>query len=243
MTERIPGANAPSWLVVGDREELVDALVRAARPLASAGIESRGYWTIAIPGGSVVEQLLGPLVRAPLDWEHAHVFWCDERAVAPTDPQSNWGLAQGLLESTRRLGAQLHRMPADQTDLSKAAADYAAELESVAGHPPQLDIVLLGVGEDGHVASIFPDTRRRLTRDRWWSRCRLPKPPAQRMSLALDVLARARLTCVAAFGAGKADVVRRAMGPACDLPVGHVLRYAARPMLLADSAAARAAVA
>lgn len=229
----------PAWVHTGEAVELPDILVRAVLPLASAGVQARGYWTIAIPGGSVVEKLLAPLARAPLPWDRVHVFWCDERAVPPDDPESNWGQARRVWAQVPGMHlATLHRMPADRSDLLNAAREYAAELESVAGRPPHLDLVLLGVGDDGHVASLFPGKEAMESGGSTIVELHSPKLPAQRMSLGFEVLAQARLTCVAAFGRGKAAIVRQAVDVACQLPVARLLRAATSPMLLVDSAAA-----
>lgn len=236
----IRGMTAPPWVVVADLPELQMALVRAVAPLAASGVRSRGIWTLGVPGGSVAEQMLVPLARAALSWDRAHVFWCDERAVKPDDADSNWAQANRLwrMEAPGR-AARLYRMPADNPDLESAAHEYGAQLQSVAGTPPQMDVVLLGVGEDGHVASVFPG--RHPSRDEAPVQVELhaPKPPPRRMSLSLEVLAGARLTCVVAFGAGKARIVRHALDPHSDLPVALVLRGAASPLLLVDRDAGR----
>jgi 6-phosphogluconolactonase len=184
--------------------------------------------------------MLPPLARAPLPWERAHVFWCDERAVPPDDPQSNWGQCRRLWAGEDRVRlAHLHRMPADRPDLSTAVHSYEGLLQSVAGRPPCLDVVLLGVGEDGHVASIFPGRARQHGASDVIVEEDAPKPPSRRMSLSLDALARARLTCVAAFGQGKADIVRLAIDPSSDVPVAQLLRAAHSPLLLVDEAAGK----
>ena len=97
------------------------------------------------------------LARVPLDWDVTHVFWVDERAVPPSSPDSNFALAQSLwLGSSAARPSSVHRMPADNPDLDEAAVAYGAELRRVLGEAPHFDLVLLGVGPDGHVASLFP---------------------------------------------------------------------------------------
>jgi 6-phosphogluconolactonase len=227
----------PDWFVVGDATALADVLVRsvgrvvAARPVG-------GSWSLALPGGSVIDRLVRPLARAELPWEAAHVFFVDERAVSPDVPDSNWRVCRAAAEGTRMADARWHRLPADASDLARAVAGYASELTEVAGTPPQLDVVLLGVGEDGHVASLFPDHPALAAADLVIIERDAPKRPAVRLSMSLDVLAHARLTCVAAFGAGKQGAVRAALDPSSAWPVARLVRRARQPLVLADRAAA-----
>src|SRR5262245_4677777 len=108
----------------------------------------KGRFAIALPGGSVAEAFLPVLAAAPVDWKGVDLYWGDERAVAPDDPESNFGLARRLLLD-RVAGARVHRMRAEAGDLDAAAREYEKELVP-------LDVALLGVGPDGHVCSLFP---------------------------------------------------------------------------------------
>jgi 6-phosphogluconolactonase len=196
-------------------------------------------WTIALPGGSVVERLVGPLARTPLPWSQAHILFVDERAVPPGDERSNWRACRQAAAGTPMAEATWHRLPADEVDLERAADGYARTLSALAGSPPQLDVVLLGVGEDGHVASLFPGhaaldaSEAVIVVER-----NAPKPPAVRLSMSLDVLARARLTCVAGFGAAKHAAIAEALDPRSERPVARLLWQARSPLLLVDHEAA-----
>ena len=122
-----------------------------------------------------------------------------------------------------------------------AAAAYAAELTSVLGSPVRLDFVLLGVGPDGHVASLFP-THDLLMEQQQLVAAILdsPKPPPRRLTLTLPALADAERVVVVAFGDEKADVLREAIErDDSPLPLAQLLRRARRPLVLADRAAAR----
>ncbi len=97
------------------------------------------------------------LATLAVDWTHIEIFWIDERAVPPDHPDSNYALASRLLLVPARVpAARIHRMHGELPDLDQAARRAADELKSIAGDPPHLDLALVGVGEDGHVASIFP---------------------------------------------------------------------------------------
>jgi 6-phosphogluconolactonase len=130
-------------------------------------------------------------------------------------------------------------MPADAVKLEMAAATYARELEAACGSPPVLDLVLLGVGEDGHVASLFPgqagadETARSVIAVE-----NAPGALPRRMSLTIPVLVAARSVVVATFGSTKAEAMRGAISGDVDTPVGRVLRDAANVRVLLDGEAA-----
>jgi 6-phosphogluconolactonase len=230
----------PAWMVVRSDAGLVSTLARAMGATLAARPSNARVWTLALPGGSVVDRLLGPLARHPLPWADAHVLFVDERAVPRDDERSNWRACRLAAEGTPLSEATWHRLPADEADLEAAAARYAETVRALSGTPPRIDVALLGVGEDGHVASLFPG---RATLDAPEAIVVVerdaPKPPAVRLSLGLNVLAEARLTSVAAFGAAKHAAIVAALDPASPWPVARLLRRARSKLLLADDAAAR----
>ncbi len=208
----------------------------------------RGRFALALAGGSVAQAFLPALARAAVDWKRTDFFWGDERAVPPDHPDSNYGLARALWLKEAGIPAErIHRMPAEvgadggaDTGLDAAARDYEAEMRNRLGTPPALDVVLLGVGPDGHVCSLFPghpllDEKARFVVAVTDS----PKPPPRRLTLTLPALAAARLLVVAAFGAAKAAVMREALeDPASRFPVALALRQAKQALVLLDPAAA-----
>src|SRR5262245_20181214 len=198
-------------IVVDDPEPLARAFAHRVESAASEAIAARGAFSLAVPGGSAAEALLPALAEAALDWPSVHVFWCDERAVPPHHPDSNHALARRLLLDRVALRPErIHRMCAEVDALSRSASEYEAELRRVAGDPAALDMALLGVGPDGHVASLFPGHRALEEKTRLAVAVSgAPKPPARRLTLTLPALRQARLLVVAAFGAVKADVARR----------------------------------
>lgn len=200
-------------------------------------------FSVAIPGGSVVTHLLASLRAEDADWENTDVFWCDERAVPPTHRDSNYGASRGgWLASLADAGVRVHRMVGEAASLDEAARDYARTLCASLGDPPQLDLVVLGVGEDGHVASLFAGHPALRERDRPVLAVRhAPKPPADRLTLTLPVLTGARHVVLAAFGTAKHAAMRAALDdPSSTLPVTQVLRLATRPLVLLDEDAASA---
>jgi 6-phosphogluconolactonase len=201
----------------------------------------RGRLAIGMSGGSVATEFLPALATSPLDPTSLDVFWIDERAVPPEDPESNYGLAARLwLDPAAVPPSGRHRMRAEQPDLAAAAAAYEAELVGVLGDPPRLDVALVGMGPDGHVASLFhghPSLReeRRLVLAIEDS----PKPPPRRLTLTLPLLARSALVVVAAFGEAKAAALAEALRDAgSQLPLALLIRRAPRLLLLLDRSAA-----
>jgi 6-phosphogluconolactonase len=230
-------------------ETLVDKAVFLADALAARFVEegrravaTRGAFTVALPGGSVATTFFPRLAQVDFDWSKTDFFWGDERAVPPDHPDSNYALARSLwLEPVGVPQPRIHRMPADAPDLRAAAAAYERELEASAGRPPRLDLVLLGVGPDGHVCSLFPGHPLLAERSRWVAVVEdSPKPPPRRLTLTLPVLTAAELVVIAALGASKAAVVREALeDKESRLPIGLVARQARRTLILLDREAAR----
>ena len=228
-------------IVVGPLDALRSDFAERTARLAQEAITMRGRFSMAVPGGSLATALLPALVGASIDWANTDIFWCDERAVPHDDPQSNFGGAlAGWLGTSSLHPARAHPMPGGTADLALAASEYAEELRRTLGTPPAIDLVLLGVGEDGHVASLFPGARALEERAAWVAAViDAPKPPPRRLTLTVPVLQHARVICIAAFGASKRQVMRSALEvPACELPVARVLRLATRAWVLLDPASA-----
>ncbi len=227
-------------------EVVVDAVAALASALRSrleaaarSALEERGRFSLVLPGGSVAESFLPALARAAVDWPQIDVFWGDERAVPPEHVDSNYALAQrGILA---RVSPRVHRMRGEAPDLRAAAADYEREMREALGDPPRLDFVIMGMGPDGHVCSLFPGHEALREETRWVLPIEdSPKPPPRRLTMTLPALALSELLVVGAFGRAKADPVRQALrDPASSLPVALAARAARRALFLLDSDAAR----
>lgn len=213
----------PVLEILENGQSLSATLAARVAACAAEALAARGAFHLAIPGGSVVSLLARGLTR--VDAANWHVFWTDERGVPLSDPRSNFRLAETEL-LPKLAGAHLH-------PIRGAAADYEKE---IAPFLP-LDLVVLGVGEDGHVASLFPGnpaTREtaRLVADVHGA----PKPPPDRITLTFPVLDAARQILVVAAGAGKAGIVDRVFSAPGDLPAQRLSR-ASRWLLDRDAAA------
>ena len=213
----------PPIEILADENRLASALAARVESAAGAALAARGRFALAIPGGSVVA-LLARGLAAPLAAANWHVFWTDERRVPLSDPQSNFRLAETEL-LPKLAGAQVH-------PVRGSAAEYEKE---IAPFLP-LDLVLLGVGEDGHVASLFPGNPATRETARLVAEVHdAPKPPPDRVTLTFPVLNGARETLVVAAGAGKAAIVGRLFSAPGDLPAQ---RLSGSPRWLLDRAAA-----
>ncbi len=231
-----------------------EAVTRAAAEdfveLAGEAIKSRGRFGVALSGGStprrLYELLAVPPLRETVDWQRVEVFWGDERTVPPTDSQSNYGAAAGWLDAVGVPAGRIHRIQAERPDPEQAAADYQLEIARVfgvptEGPPPALDLILLGMGADGHTASIFPYTPAVAERRRWVLSHYVARLGATRITLTLPVLNRAREVRLLVTGAEKAAAVHAALEGPYDperLPVQLVAPEAGRLVWLVDQPAA-----
>jgi len=227
-------------VIVDAQEALAGVFVRRFEAAARDALAADRRFTCVLPGGSVASAFFPRLVAAAVDWGQVELFWGDERAVPPSDPDANYGLARHLwLDHVPLDPAQVHRMRAEEPDLEAAAAAYGRELAAVLGGRP-LDLVLLGMGPEGHVCSLFPshpalaESRRAVVAIH-----DSPKPPPRRITLTRAALTGAALVCVAAFGVEKAAAIREAVeSPDSGLPVALVARAGARTLFLLDPGAA-----
>ena len=229
-------------VVVDDLSQLRLTFAKEFETQAMEVIARREKCIIALPGGSVASAFFPTLATLAVDWTRIEVFWIDERAVPPDHPDSNVGLASRLLLNPARVpAARIHRMHGELPDLDQAARRATDELKSIAGDPPHLDLAIVGVGDDGHVASIFGSGAagpRSGSEPPVVAVYDSPKPPARRLTLTLPVLAGAGLVIVAAFGASKAEAIRGALEQSdIATPVARLLRRAHSSLVLLDRAA------
>lgn len=225
-TDIVPTESLPTQAA-----EHIAAVLRAA-------IEARGRASVAFSGGSTAGRLFAALTEADVPWSAVDVLQVDERVAPEGDPERNLtALRERLLDHVPLPEERLHAMPVDAPDLEAAAGDYAGLLHDLAGRPPRLDLVHLGLGTDGHTASLVPgspllaETSRSVAvTERYRGR--------RRMTLTLPVLSQARQVIWYVNGAIKAPMVRRLVDGDRGIPAGRVERSRAR--LLLDPLAASA---
>jgi 6-phosphogluconolactonase len=229
-------------------EIVIDAPEALARVFANrfvaearAAIAARRQFSCALPGGSVAETFFPVLAQSPVEWAQVEFFWGDERAVPPDDPDSNYGLAKRLLLDPVRVDPRrVHRIAADNNDLEVAARAYEQEMVRVLGDPPRIDLVVLGLGPEGHVCSLFPGHPLLSERVRRVAAITdSPKPPPRRITFTMLPLELTGTICVAGFGDSKAEAIRAAVKePDSRIPVALAIRAAARSLILVDPPAA-----
>ncbi|MBN2560284.1 MAG: 6-phosphogluconolactonase [Phycisphaerae bacterium] len=217
-----------------------DAVARRAAALiateAREAVAARGHFVIAFSGGHTPWIMLRALADEDVPWENLHVVQVDERVAPPEHPDRNLAhLRASLLEHTPLRAERLSAMPVEAPDLDFAAARYAQTLRQIAGSPPVLDLVHLGLGLDGHAASLVPGEPILEVADadvaitgvyQGW----------RRMTLTVPILNRARQILWLVTGAEKASMLARLRNGDASIPAGRIRRE--RALVLADQAAA-----
>jgi 6-phosphogluconolactonase len=222
-------------VVASDPAALADAAAVHLRRALAEAIAARGSAWIALAGGRTpraVYQRLAAGGEPAIDWARVHVAFGDERLVGPDHADSNYAMARAALFDRVPLPpAQIHRIEGERQDAAGAAAAYAATLARAfalaPGEWPVFDVVLLGVGTDGHTASLFPGTPALAVGDRLAAAAEAPSPPAARVTLTYPVLNAARAVVVLVSGDDKAGAVARAFDDA--VPLGECPVRGVRP--------------
>ena len=178
--------------VFADAEALAEHAAAVFLDLACLKLKSEESFHVALSGGSTPGLLYRKLANIPLDWKRIHVFWVDERCVPPDHPDSNYRMtAEALLNKVEIPTTNVHRIPGELPP-ELAAALYERELHEIfAGITPAFDLVLLGLGVDGHTASLFPGSPMLDETGRWVAPVRHDSPPpplVDRITLTYPIL-------------------------------------------------------
>ena len=207
----------PERIVIESRDVLADAAARWIAAAVADAARERGRCTLALAGGSTPRAVHARLATLPVPWNAVDIFFGDERCVPPDDPRSNYRMAEEtLLRLVPVAPARVHRIHGEMADPDAAARAYEREL------PDRLDVLLLGMGADGHTASLFPGSVALGERTRRVVAVEGPAAPRARITITPPVIAAARRTAVIAAGAAKAPAVAGALegnGDARALPV------------------------
>ena len=224
-------------------EGLAEAGARAFVQEAARAVDERGRFAVALAGGSTPEATYEVLARdhaGEVDWPNVHVFFGDERTVPPDHEDSNYRMARESLLDLVPVGS-VHRMRGELPP-DEAAASYEGELEEFfGGRPPALDLVMLGIGPDGHTASLFPETPALEVTDRLVVANPVPKLDTTRLTLTAPVLSAARAVNFLVAGEGKAEALREILEGEADPRAypAKLVRPRGGPTWLVDRAAAR----
>jgi 6-phosphogluconolactonase len=167
------GDPMPDLQIASDEDELSRRAARAVADAARAAVARQGRFSLALSGGKTPQKLYARLAedhRQGLPWDKIHLFWSDERFVPPDHPDSNYRMVrETLLEKVPIPSANLHPVPTQSRTVEEAAGEYERRLKNFFGPVefPRFDMVLLGLGEDGHTASLFPGTPALAEQKRW----------------------------------------------------------------------------
>jgi 6-phosphogluconolactonase len=216
MSPPDPSLKATRWRVYPDAAAVAAAAADRVLAAANSAIAERGAFNLVLAGGGTPQAAYRLLARARADWPCWHIWFGDERCLPPEDPERNSRMAaRAWLDRVPIPPDQVHPIPAELGP-EAAAERYAATLRPVL----PFDLVLLGMGEDGHTASLFPGLRH-PSEELVHPVHAAPKLPPERVSLGLAALAASRRLLVLVTGAGKCQAVRR-WRAGQDLPVARV---------------------
>lgn len=217
----------PSIEVFPDAEAFSRAALERITDLLIRTIQKKTRATLVLTGGKtpkpIYEMLATPFPSNPIDWKRVHIFWGDERCVPPENPESNFGMAHDALISKIDVPPEnVHRMRGE-LDAEGAATLYEREILDFfqRSDVPSFDLVLLGMGEDGHTASLFPGTQwdeRRMVIANY-----VPQSGAKRVSMTPLILNAAAKTIFLVAGRNKADALACVLeNPSCDYPAARI---------------------
>jgi len=228
-----------------------DYAARLLLEISTEAIRSRGRFLLALSGGSTPRRLY-ETVRKPqwkqrFDWHHMVFLFGDERCIPPDHPESNYRLAEAELFQPLGIDSErIYRMKGEHQDASAAAREYEETIRLITERPapaiPELDLILLGLGDDGHTASLFPHTAALCDHTHLVAVGQAPRGIALRLTLTLGVINRASVVLFLVTGRPKAPMVRRVLEPRTEadrqLPAALVRPDRGRLIWLLDQPAA-----
>ena len=244
-------ARFPEIRIAQDSQAWATAAAELVHSLGREAIHAKDRFLIALSGGATPETLYrvltSPAVADRFDWSRTTFFFSDERAVPPDDPRSNYALANRTLFTPLNISpAQVYRMAGESRDPQAAALEYEQQLRRATNTSPSsnptLDLVLLGLGEDGHTASLFPGSPALREKQSLIAVTESPKDPPTRLTMTFGAINRASVILFLVMGAGKAGVVRAVLDPKTEaerqFPASLVVPEKGRLIWLLDRAAA-----
>ena len=199
-------------LVAKTEEEAYDYFVQIFTDEAKKAVSGRGCFSVALSGGNTplpfYEKLREPSIALMINWSLIDLFWGDERCVAPTDSESNFGNALPYFSAPPLDLARRHRLAGEAQDLDKTAREYEVEMKKHCSQG-RFDLVILGLGEDGHTASLFPHSPALKEMTRLFVPNEVAEKKCSRLTLTYPALEQARSLWMLAFGRPKAKVLKK----------------------------------
>ncbi|NJO40578.1 MAG: 6-phosphogluconolactonase [Cyanobacteria bacterium RU_5_0] len=205
--------------VLPDQSALIQRSLELILEKLQMALAERGEFSIALSGGSTPKPLYEAIAAQDIPWDKVQVFWGDERYVPPDHPESNEGMARkAWLDRVPIPATNIHPMPTDETNPMVAAEKYEQQLQQIfqlkPGEIPSLDVVLLGMGDDGHTASLFPHTEALDVRDRLITIGNKDGQP--RITFTVPLINQARCVMFVVAGASKQAALAQIFAPVGD---------------------------
>ncbi len=208
--------------VFADADRVAHEAARLIAQLARKAVAERGQFLMAVSGGKTPWKMLQALGKEDLPWENVHVFQVDERVAPSGHPDRNLThLVESLLEFAPLKEDHIHAMPVESDDLDEAALNYARTLCRITGTPPVFDLVHLGLGADGHTASLVPDDPAIMIEDRDVA-ISLTYQGRRRMTLTYPIINRSKTILWVVTGAEKNQMLKRLLAGDVSIPAGKV---------------------
>lgn len=229
-------------ILVKDADTLAEDAATLFEAIVDAAIHDRQRAVVALSGGSTPEKMLGILAGGPVNWAQTFLFFGDERFVPLEDPVSNYGMANRTLLAPAAVPADhVFPVPVGAASAAKAAVEYEAILELELGAVPSFDLILLGLGDDGHTASLFPGAAALGVTDHMvtWSPPGTLPPPVDRVTFTYPLINAAKKVVFLVSGAKKAVALRAVLeeNPPCDVRPAACVRATEVLWLLDEDAA------
>lgn len=200
-------------IIAGDKDKTAQFAAAHWIHSAERAIQQRGRFAVALSGGSTpktIYQILSTQYKTAIDWKNVWLFWGDERAVPPNHPDSNYNMAmQAGFQTLPIPPSQIHRMKAEES-IERNAAHYEDILKRELG-PHLFDLIMLGIGEDGHIASLFPKTAALQEKTKLVVPNFVPEKKSWRMTITFPCIHKSRTTCIYASGQAKQAIVTLAL--------------------------------
>jgi 6-phosphogluconolactonase len=237
----MPFLDNAELVVPGDYDATLRYCVEHFINACREAIEDHGQFFVALSGGStpkaLYELLCRPEYSEEIEWDKVHLFWSDERSVPATSPDSNYHMAMKAgFDKVLLLPQHIHRMAAE-SDIEKNALHYEKTLRSFL-NDTSFDLVMLGMGEDGHTASLFPDTEGLNIGGRWAIANYIPQKETWRMTLTFECINNASHTVFYVLGKSKAEMLAKVLTSPPSLPCQFVGTPDHPALWIADEAAA-----
>ena len=238
-------------IIVEDQQAMSRTAADLFLERADAVLKTRAFCSVVLSGGSTPKELYSLIASAPdikdnIEWEKVHFFWGDERHVPPDHPQSNFRMAHDAMLSELALPPEnIHRIPSEDAEAHRAARRYEHELtyffQLKNDQYPRFDLIWLGLGADGHTASLFPQSAALTEQRHFVTANRVEKLQSHRITMTLPVLNHARCIIFLVSGAGKAEALKQVLkggDRARQLPAGLIQPLNGKIYWIIDRAAA-----